>query len=317
MQHKPVLITEIIEHLEPRSGEVYVDATFGAGGYTSAILKHNGTKVIAFDQDPEVKNRAASFTQKYGDRFVFIQSNFAEIQTKLAEINVKKIDGIVYDLGVSSMQLDQAERGFSFAKEAELDMRMSKSGVSAKEVVNNEKEEDLANIIFKYGEERKSRQIARLICKKRAEKEIETTTELADIIYAAKRGGREGKIDAATKTFQAIRIYINNELESFKKSLASLTDILQDKARLLVVSFHSLEDKIIKEFLISNNGIVKASSRYLPELNLEKSISAFFKLVNKKPITPSEAELKSNNRSRSAKLRVAIWQLGHDNSSGD
>lgn len=296
--HFPVMLVEVLESLAPQDDEVYVDATFGNGGYSEAILKAAKCKVIALDRDPSVIPRVAEMQKLYGERFEFRAGQFSDF----ADLVQEPINGAVFDIGVSSMQLDQAERGFSFSKDAPLDMRMSKNGQTAADLVNNLKEEDLANLIYKYGEERRSRAIAALIVKTRKAKPIETTKELAELIYTIIHRA-PNTIDPATRTFQALRIAVNNELEELEKGLAGATLRLQAKGRLVVVDFHSLEDRIVKNFFKEQSGKTSHVSRYLPELT---STNAITFAETSKAIAPSQNEIEQNKRSRSAKLRYAI-----------
>lgn len=285
MPHIPVMLNEVIEQLAPKSGEIYIDCTFGAGGYSRTILATSDCKLYSIDQDPNVIKFTEDLTKEYQKNFVFINNNFSKLPEIANEQNIKNIDGIVFDLGVSSMQLDEAERGFSFNKEARLDMRMSQEGIDAWEVINKFSEENLADIIYYYGEERLSRRIANNIIRYRKIKSIDTTTELAKIVKSSVKP--HGKIDPATKTFQAIRIYVNNELKILKKSLIDAYNLLKVDGKLVIVSFQGLEDRIIKDFAQN------------------------IKSANLKLYKPSFAEIKANPRSRSAKLRVIIRQDEH------
>jgi 16S rRNA (cytosine1402-N4)-methyltransferase len=304
--HKPVLLDEVIQFLSPVSGEVYVDCTFGAGGYTRAILESSDCKVIAFDMDPNVQILANKMKLEFKDRFFFIQANFADMEEEFEKNNIDLVDGIIFDLGVSSMQLDQAERGFSFSKEASLDMRMSSSGRSAMDFVNQLDEKEMADIIYNYGDENFSRKIASNILKARLKKKIETTTELAEIVrYSLPAKFKGHKTDPATKTFQAIRIWVNDELNSLKNALESSKKLLKNGGRLVVVTFHSGEDKIVKSFMNENSGKVQSVSRYFPDpiVELEKR---YLQIITKKAVAPKAEEIVENIRSRSAKLRAAI-----------
>lgn len=296
-KHIPVMLQEVLAALKPQKGEVYVDATFGNGGYTRAILEAANCKVIALDRDPTVKIRANEMKNMYGERFEFRAGQFGDF----ADLVPEKINGAVFDIGVSSMQLDEAERGFSFSKEGALDMRMSQSGVSAKDIVNTYGEEELADLIYQYGEERKSRQIAKQIVEYRRTKEIETTTELAEIIYKVIHK-KFGEIDPATRTFQALRIAVNDELGELSRGLNGAASRLLKGGRLVVVDFHSLEDRIVKMFFKENGGRKVRVSKYAPELVQEEHLFAEVSKV----IMPTVAECEQNPRARSAKLRYAI-----------
>jgi 16S rRNA (cytosine1402-N4)-methyltransferase len=305
--HKPVLLKEVLDVLNPQNGETFVDATFGGGGYTKAILKNANCKVIALDRDETVIEIAKSIKEEFGERFSFFLTPFSKIDEVLVG---QKVDGIVADFGVSSMQLDTDDRGFSFLKPAKLDMRM---GVGAKctayHIVNSMPEPNLAEIIFKYGEERLAKKIANYIVRARCKTSIETTTELAQII---KEGyGSEAKytkIHPATKTFQALRIYINEEMEEIQTLLEKSIHLLKSKGKLATVSFHSLEDGIVKDFLTQNSPEKKKVNKYAQfskNIEEEEEVKSFI-TPQKGIITPSEDEIKENIRSRSARLRFAI-----------
>ena len=296
-KHIPVMLQEVLAALNPQKGGVYVDATFGNGGYTRAILEAANCKVIALDRDPTVRIRANEIKNMYGERFEFRFGQFGDF----ADLVPEKINGAVFDIGVSSMQLDEAERGFSFSKEGALDMRMSQSGVSAKDIVNTYDEQALADLIYQYGEEKKSRQIAREIAEYRKHKEIETTTELAEIIYKVIHK-KFGEIDPATRTFQALRIAVNDELGELSRGLTGAANRLQKNGRLAVVDFHSLEDRIVKTFFKENGGRRVRVSKYAPELVQDEHLFAEVSKV----IVPTAEECKRNPRARSAKLRFAV-----------
>lgn len=297
MAHIPVLLNEAIEALSPKAGELHVDCTFGAGGYSAAILER-GANLMAIDQDPSAKKYAADLKLKYPDKFSFHHGNFANIKNILGG---KKVDSLVLDLGVSSMQLDQAERGFSFMRDAALDMRMSSEGKTAADFVNETEESELARIIFEYGDERASRKIARFIVEARQQEPITTTLRLAEIVRKA-IVFRPGKIDFATKTFQAIRIWVNDEMGALERFLSQVEDILNDGGRLVVVTFHSLEDRIVKRYLQKRTEKRVARSKYAAPLQS----NAPFELLLRKALSPTEAEVKQNPRSRSAKIRAAV-----------
>lgn len=302
--HIPVLLNEVLQYLEPKDGEVYVDATFGAGGYTKAILDSANCTVFSIDRDVAAIEVAKDVKEKYGDRFEFLRGNFSQIKELLAQINITKIDGVVFDLGVSSMQLDQMERGFSFDSDARLDMRMDQeSSLSAYEVVNELSEAEIAKIIKDYSDERYAKVIAKKIMKRREDRPVTSCGELADIVRSC-YGSKYQKIDPATRAFQAIRIYVNQELHEISVALNEVKDVLQENGRLVVVSFHSLEDSIVKNFLKKEAGIDKTFSRYEPQVNNDKEVA--FKIVNKSAIKPSEEEVKNNVRSRSSRMRVAV-----------
>jgi len=301
--HKPVLLQEMLENLSPKANEIYLDCTFGAGGYSAAILKSVDCKLYAIDRDETAKKFAVKLQENYPQNFEFLRGQFSDAKNLLAEKGVSQIDGIVLDIGVSSMQFDDKERGFSFDSDAKLDMRMDqKSDLTAFEVVNNFDEEDLFRIIKEFGEEPKAKLIARKIVQVRRSKTITSCRELADIVRSFYFG--YSKTDPATRTFQALRIFVNQELEELKKILQDSTHLLKKGGRLVVVSFHSLEDVIVKNFLKKCAGLDVVSSRYEP-LKVKDS-DRIFQIVNKSAIQASSEELKDNVRARSAKMRVAI-----------
>ena len=297
--HYPVMLNEVLENLDIANGKIYVDATFGNGGYSEAILNKADCKVIALDRDANVLARAKEMKQIYGNRFEFRQGCFGNFDTLVSE----NIDGAVFDIGVSSMQLDQAERGFSFAKDAPLDMRMSQEGTSAYDLVNKLSEGELADILYNYGEEKKSRQIAKKIIETRKAKPIETTVELANIIYQVIRRSFNQTIDPATRSFQALRIAVNDELNELQKGLMNASVRLKKGGRLVVVDFHSLEDRIVKSFFKNNSDKNVHISRY--RIQEPTKSNAMFCFASK-AIVPTAQELELNSRSRSAKLRYAI-----------
>ena len=302
--HIPVMLDEVLQTLQPKAGETYIDGTFGAGGYTRAILDAANCNVIGIDRDETAIAMAQSWKDKYGDRLKLVHSNFANAQSCLADIGIEKVDAVVLDLGVSSMQIDQEERGFSFRFDGPLDMRMDRStGVTAADLVNNLSETDLANVIYEYGEEKASRRVAAAIVKARADKEITTTAELANIVRSVVYSSPKDRIDPATRTFQALRLKVNDELGEVETILESTLDMLKDGGRLVVVTFHSLEDRIVKNFLIKHGKPAAAPSRYLPaSASAEKPA---FSILTKKPLAPTDEETKKNPRARSAKLRAA------------
>ena len=297
-KHIPVMLNEVLACLKPQDERIYVDATFGNGGYTKAILDSADCRVIALDRDPTVLSRVKEIKDEYGARFEFVQGKFGNF----AELIKEPIDGVVFDIGVSSMQIDDADRGFSFSHDGELDMRMSCEGQSAKDLVNTLSEKELADILYNYGEEKKSYQMARKIVQYREEKTIETTKELAEIIYSVIHK-KFGEIDPATRTFQALRIAVNDELGELKKGLQGATERLKENGVLAVVSFHSLEERIVKNYFKDNCGKNTGISRYLPEMKTNKSI--IFSTYSK-AISASKSEIAENPRARSAKLRYAI-----------
>ena len=307
-KHYSVLLNEAVEGLDIKEDGIYVDCTLGGAGHSLEILKRlkNG-KLYAFDQDNVALENAKEKLAEYSDKVVFIKSNFVNLKEKLAELGVHEVDGVLYDLGVSSPQLDTPERGFSYNYDTRLDMRMDTDAkISAYEVVNEYSYHDLVKIFYRYGEENFSKQIARNIEKKREQKPIETTFELVEIIKesipAAKRrtGGHPAK-----RVFQAIRIAVNNELSVFEDSLEQAIDIVSVGGRISVITFHSLEDRICKQIFnsYSKSKNIPKNLPIMPEESLSK-----LKVITRKPIYPSDIELEENNRSRSAKLRVAEVQ---------
>lgn len=305
-EHYPVMLDEVLHHLAPQDGEVFVDGTFGAGGYSQAILNAANCIVVAIDRDPNAVAVAERLRNEYGERFIFLSGCFGDALELVMKAGFSQVDGFVLDIGVSSMQLDRAERGFSFRFDGALDMRMDTTqGKTAADIVNQMDEEDLANLIYKYGEERLSRRIAKRIVEKRAEEKMETTLQLADIIRAVVPRSPKDKIDPATRTFQALRIAVNDELGELERGLVAAEKLLKNSGRLVVVSFHSLEDSIVKSFLYERSGNVANSSRHLPPSAVTAEAPTFT-LVKRKAFEPSDAEIQQNPRSRSAKLRAAI-----------
>lgn len=302
--HVPVMLNEVLDFLSPKSGGIYVDGTFGVGGYSRAILKACNCKLIAFDRDPEAVVRGLEFEKEFGDRFKMIRNRFSAMKDSLAKQGITSVDGIVLDVGVSSYQLDTPRRGFSFRYDGPLDMRMDFEGLTAGDVVNTYKEEALAEIIFHYGEERFARKIAKKIVETRKTKKIETTAELADLVRSVVPKSNDG-IDPATRTFQALRIFVNNELEELQEVLEQAEDLLKPEGRLVVVSFHSLEDRIVKTFLKKRESTKAAVSRHMPQAFGEQG-EGTFRLAHKRVLKPSEEETLKNPRARSAKLRAAI-----------
>lgn len=303
--HYPVMLPDMLKALSPRDHEIYVDGTFGAGGYSAAILESCNCTVIGIDRDPEAKNRAEALLKKYPGRFTFVEGCFGDIAQVLSEKGIGKIDGFILDVGVSSMQIDNPARGFSFRFDGPLDMRMDpENGRKAADLVNGLDETSLADVIYRYGEERQSRRIAKAIVEKRAEKKFETTAELADLLRAVVRRSRKDEIDPATRAFQALRIAVNDELGELERALQAAIQVLKPAGRMIVVSFHSLEDSIVKDFFREHSSGKPSVSRYLPAPDAKNTI--FFKVPFKKAIKPSVSEIAENARSRSARLRMAI-----------
>jgi 16S rRNA (cytosine1402-N4)-methyltransferase len=300
--HTPVLLAEVVAALAPRAGSIIVDGTFGAGGYARALLEAAPCRVYGIDRDPDQVARAEPMRQAFGDRLTVIEGRFGSMDRLLAERGVAAVDGVALDLGVSSMQLDEAERGFSFRHAAPLDMRMEKAGPTAADAVNGLPEAELADIIWRLGEERHSRRVARAIVAARKTAPIATTTGLAEIVRGAVPRSRDG-IDPATRTFQALRIYVNDELGELDRGLAAAEHLLRAGGRLAVVSFHSLEDRTVKDFLRRRSSAPARPSRHLPPVAAGRAPS--FSLVEKKPVAPGASEIAVNPRARSARLRVA------------
>ena len=299
-RHVPVLGREAVEMLAPRAGGIYVDATFGAGGYSRAILAITGTRVIGIDRDRTAIAGGLDLVERSEGRLALIEGRFSQLEEICAAAGVSAVDGVVMDVGVSSMQLDQAGRGFSFRLEGPLDMRMGQSGPTAADVIAKASEAELADIIYLFGEERHSRSLARAIVAARKEAPITTTRALADLVARVVRG-KPGEIHPATRTFQGLRIFVNAELDELHLALAAAEQVLKPGGRLVVVSFHSLEDRIVKNFL-AERGRSGGGSRHLPEV---KRAAPSFRLLSRKPVTPSEQETAANPRARSAKLRAA------------
>jgi 16S rRNA (cytosine1402-N4)-methyltransferase len=304
-RHIPVLLAEVVASLRPIDGGTYIDATFGAGGYTRAILEAADCRVLALDRDPNAILGGQSLVKESGGRLTLLESRFSELEAAAIEQGVAPVDGVVLDVGVSSMQLDEAARGFSFQADGPLDMRMSSSGTSAADVVNEAQEEELARILYVLGEEHRSRAIARAIVKARGESPIATTRQLAEIVSRAVGGRRGDDRHPATQTFQALRIYVNDELGELARGLAAAERCLQPGGRLVVVTFHSLEDRIVKRFMQARSGKETRGSRHLPAQSIKLQLPSF-EIVNPRPLTPSKEELEVNPRARSARLRAAV-----------
>ena len=298
--HIPVLGRPAIDFLKLRDGGVYIDATFGAGGYTRAMLAAADCKVIGIDRDQSAIAGGFDLVQQANGRLTLIEDRFSNLDAVARECGVDQVDGVVLDLGVSSMQLDRPERGFSFRHDGPLDMRMGSEGASAADVVAKASERDLANIIFLLGEERHSRAVARAIVKARGLAPILSTAALADIVGKVVRS-RPGDIHPATRTFQALRIFVNDELGELLAALLASERILKAGGRLVAVSFHSLEDRIVKTYL-TDRGETRAGSRHAPEL---KRPAPTFAVLTKRPLVADDAEVADNPRARSAKLRAA------------
>lgn len=302
-RHAPVMAEEVIAALAPKAGGVYVDATFGAGGYTRRILDAADCSVYAFDRDPTAIAAAQTWAGAYGDRLVLVQRPFDEMADALAERGVMAVDGVVFDIGVSSMQIDEAERGFSFLRDGPLSMRMDGAAEgTAADVVNGADQADLADIFYVYGEERKSRAVARAIVAVREDHPITRTGELAEIVARAVGGPANQPIHPATRVFQALRIFVNDELGQLGRALLAAERMLAPAGRLVVVTFHSLEDRIVKRFFQACAGKAPAASRHAPQPKAAPEPT--FRMVHAKALAPSREEIAANPRARSAKLRA-------------
>ena len=298
--HVPVLLDEVIARLDVSEGETHVDGTFGAGGYTQAILEKGAARVFAFDRDPDAIAEGEALAAACGGRLTLVPERFSRMGEALSARGVDSVDGVTLDIGVSSMQLDRPERGFSFQSDGPLDMRMGRDGQSAADFLNGADEADIADVLYLYGEEPKSRRIARAIV---AARPITRTAELAGIVRKALGWHQGMKKDPATRTFQAIRIHLNEELQELEQGLDAAEQVLKPGGRLAVVTFHSLEDRMVKRFLKERSGDVPAGSRHLPQARAAAPAPSFEGVA--KPVRAGEAELAANPRARSATLRVA------------
>lgn len=305
LPHIPVMLGEVLDSLAPSPGKTIVDGTFGAGGYTRAILDAADCRVLAIDRDPDAIRDGAGLVVASNGRLTLIQGVFGDMQHLVEQSRLAPVDGVVLDLGVSSMQLDQPLRGFSFQTDGPLDMRMSQSGRSAADIVNEDDEATIADILFHLGEERQARRIARAIVADRAKAPFQTTRQLASLVERLLGRSWDERKHPATRTFQALRIAVNDELAEVARGLAAAERILKPGGRLVVVTFHSEEDRIVKQFLARRSGKVPSGSRHLPE-RLDTRLDASFRIVNRRPLTPSLEEIEANPRARSAKLRAAV-----------
>ncbi|MBK18559.1 MAG: 16S rRNA (cytosine(1402)-N(4))-methyltransferase [Rhodospirillaceae bacterium] len=321
--HRPVLLQAVIAAINPRAQAIYVDGTFGGGGYSRALLESADCSVWGIDRDPEACDRGAVLAEEFDGRLSMIHGQFGEIENLLASHNIDCVDGILLDLGVSSFQIDEPGRGFSFQNDGPLDMRMSMEGPTVADIVNQTEQGELADIIFRYGEERHSRRIAKAIVSARAKAPISGTIELADIVrgcYPTPKPGRKA-IDPATRTFQALRIYINDELGELQRGLNAAESLLNAGGRLAVVSFHSLEDRIVKTFMRDRSGSGASVSRHTPQNDTDKNPPTFIEL-NRRAVRPDDSETVANPRARSARLRTAErtdaapWNFGRTDSGG-
>ena len=301
--HVPVLLDEVVAWLAPADGDVIVDGTFGGGSYTRAILAAADCQVMAIDRDLDAILRAEKMAET-NPRLTPLLGRFGELDALVLNAGAPDAAGIVLDIGVSSYQIDQGERGFSFMKPGPLDMRMGASGPTAADVVNTMSERDLANVIFRLGEERQARRIAKVLVQRRAAQPFETTQDLAATVETAVGGRRGARTHPATLTFQAIRMYVNDELGELARALHAAERLLRPGGRLVIVSFHSLEDRMVKQWLRERSGKVGGGSRHMPLM--AKGPDPTFELAFSKAVTPSDKELERNPRARSAKLRAAI-----------
>ncbi|WP_312127228.1 16S rRNA (cytosine(1402)-N(4))-methyltransferase RsmH [Brevundimonas sp.] len=301
--HLSVMLAEVLAALEPKPGDVIIDATFGAGGYTRAILA-TGAEVIGLDRDPTVQVHAEAVKAEFGDRFQLIQTPFGDLDSAFEQSGKAKLDGAVFDIGVSSMQLDQAERGFSFMRDGPLDMRMADTGETAADIVNTWDHGPLAHIIKLYGEERQAGRVATAILRRRTEQPFTRTLDLAEVVEKALGGRRGAAIHPATRTFQALRIAVNDELGELERGLEAAEAKLAPGGRLVVVTFHSLEDRIVKNFLTERTGNTPAGSRHAPVAVDPRQPTFTLKFKGAQAATEDESAV--NPRARSAKLRAAI-----------
>lgn len=301
--HIPVMATEMLETLAPQGGNIYLDGTFGCGGYSRAILSAADCTVCALDCDPDAIALGQEMGTEFTGRLTLLQGRFGTMVTLLQEARIDRLDGVVLDLGVSSPQLDKAARGFSFRSDGPLDMRMSRDGPTAADIVNGLDEKPLASLIRELGEERHARRVARAIITARGLSPIESTLQLARIVRNALPYANDG-IDPATRTFMALRIYVNDELGELERGLSAAELLLQPGGRLVVICFHSLEDRRVKNFLRTRSGQAPRVSRHMPVQNTAPAAS--FRLIHRRGVTPGATETGTNPRARSARLRAAI-----------
>lgn len=299
--HISVLLNEVLDVLGDITGKIVVDMTFGAGGYSRALLGR-GANVVAFDRDARVLSYAEAMKAEFGERFSFVSRPFSEVAEGLADLGLLTVDAIVMDIGVSSMQLDEAERGFSFQKDGPLDMRMSADGPTAADIINKASAHEIARILYEYGEEHRSRHIANVIVSRRKDAPFLRTLDLADCIEKALGGRRGAPTHPATKSFQGLRIAVNDELGELEAAMAASLRLLGDDGILAVVTFHSLEDRLVKRFMNTHCGRLPSASRHVPQA---KSVQeAEFLALTPKSIAPSPEESRTNPRARSARLRA-------------
>jgi 16S rRNA (cytosine1402-N4)-methyltransferase len=301
--HAPVMLREVLEVLRPTDGAIYVDATFGGGGYARALLDAARCAVFGIDRDPDALAAAGELGRRYAGRIRVMRGRFGDMVELLAGAGVERVDGIAFDLGVSSRQLDDASRGFSFRLDGPLDMRMEKAGATATDAVNALGERALAEIIRAYGEERHAHRVARAIVERRRTRPIARTSELADIVRRVVPRARDG-LDPATRTFQALRVHVNDELGELARGLGAAERLLATGGRLAVVSFHSLEDRKVKEFLCRRAGLAPRHSRHRPD-GCARDPAPTFRLLGRGAVRPGAEEVAANARARSARLRAA------------
>ena len=299
--HYPVMLEKVMDICKPEKGGLFIDCTFGAGGYTNAILSFPKTKVIALDRDIHTKNFALKIKKKFKDRFSFHNSKFSELN-KIIPKNVK-INTIIFDLGLSTLQISNMKRGFSFNSKSKADMRMGLNSISAQEVINKAEKKTLIDILRFFGEEKDAYKIALEIIKQRKNKIIKSTPELVEIIKKSKRKNFKKKINLSTQVFQALRIFVNKEVTELIKGLISATQFLKKGGKIIVITFHSIEDKIVKFFFTNFSSNKSKTSRYYPENNNKETL---FEIYKNKIIKPNDQEVEENNPSRSAKLRYAV-----------
>ena len=301
--HLPVMLVEVVEALAPRDNAIYIDATFGRGGYSKAILEAADCTILAIDRDPDAVAAGLVLAESFSGRLALSSGRFSQLAALASDHGFDTVDGVVFDLGLSSPQIDEAERGFSFMRDGPLDMRMERDGPGAGDFVNAAGESELARVLRDYGEERAARRIAKAIVRARAGTPITRTLQLAEIVRSALPRPKPGQVDPATRTFQAIRIEVNDELGELRGGLAAAERVLRPGGILAVVSFHSLEDRIVKRFMLERSDHAPRPSRHLPDAPRP---APSFEIPRRRPATPGEAETRDNPRARSARLRVAV-----------
>jgi len=302
LSHIPVLREQAVNFLRPEAGKIYLDGTFGGGGYARTILDTANCVLWAVDRDPAAVARGAALAALYPGRLHVLHGRISQILDLLAAAGIARLDGAVFDLGLSSYQIDDPARGFSFRQDGPLDMRMGEGGITAAILVDTLPESELADILYEFGEEKASRRIAQAIVARRTQQKFTTTADLAGVIRSVVRPDKSG-IDPATRSFQALRIAVNDELRDIEAAMAQAADMLAPGGRLVVVSFHSLEDRIVKRFFAQAAGRMASVSRHAP-MTLQDAAPPKFRLLTGSPVTPSPEEARSNPRARSAKLRA-------------